>query len=272
VDDGLARVFVDHGFQWDGDSNVWLTRARASFVLGFGPRFYIRPRSLLSRVVGIQGGLSSGDPCFDDFFVVRTEQEVATWNALTTRVRSLLGGLFQDAHLTSNGRMVSLWREADFGRESDAIAAVELVSELVHYGCDTLDSFRTLPGASFSPPCGRWDERSAPAITVHTPMPVWIGPEHAESRTVTTARTACGRSVPPFWWEVDQAGQVRGNCGRFPAAAAGVVPQVGPAVVRCDGNQIRLQWKQLETDRNRLLAGAHLVSAFAQCQQRPLYR
>ena len=41
---GEASVFVDHGFQWDGSNNVWLTRARARFVLGAGPAFDLRPR------------------------------------------------------------------------------------------------------------------------------------------------------------------------------------------------------------------------------------
>lgn len=133
VDDGFARVFVDHGFQWDGSNNVWLTRARAHFVLEGGPEFDIRPRSLLSRILGFQPGVSSGDPCFDDFFAVRTGDPEATWSALTTHVRSLLAGSFEDARLISNGRMVILWREGDFGREVDADAAVEIVSEVAHY-------------------------------------------------------------------------------------------------------------------------------------------
>src|SRR5262245_17420661 len=126
VNEGLARIFVDHGFQWDGANNVWLTRARASFVMASGPRLDSRPRGLLSRLLGFHGGVSSGDPCFDAFFVVRTETPEPTWLALTTRVRSVLAGAFEDARLLSNGRMVSLWREGDFGREADAEAAVEV--------------------------------------------------------------------------------------------------------------------------------------------------
>ncbi|HLU68002.1 MAG TPA: hypothetical protein VKZ63_17080, partial [Kofleriaceae bacterium] len=36
---GEASVFVDHGFQWDGVRNVWLTRARACFIIESGPAF-----------------------------------------------------------------------------------------------------------------------------------------------------------------------------------------------------------------------------------------
>src|SRR5687768_9954529 len=69
-DRGDVRIFVDHGFQWDGASNVWLTRARASFVVQAGPAFDVRPRTTLARVFGYQGGVSCGDPCFDYFFAV----------------------------------------------------------------------------------------------------------------------------------------------------------------------------------------------------------
>ncbi len=272
VDDGLARVFVDHGFQWDGSQNIWLTRARASYVIGTGPRFDIRPRGLFSRVVGIQPGRSSGDPCFDDFFVVRTDDEDGTWGALTNRVRSLLAGPFEDARLVSDGTLVSLWRAGDFGRESDAAAAVELVSELVHYRCQILNAYREISGAVFHPPGGAWDERSAPCVFVHMPMPVRIGPEIVDTTLVTTARVGCGRSIAPFWWQVDEEGRVRGNCRAFPVSAAGAVPQLGTATVRCNGQQIVLSWDRLETDRERLLAGAHLVSAFAQSQLASLYR
>src|SRR5690606_11289895 len=114
VDVGDARIFVDHGFQWDGANNVWLTRARGSFVMKAGPVFAIRPRGFRARVTGYQGGVASGDPCFDDFFSVRSDTPIETWEALTTRARWLLAGSFEDARLVSDGRMVTLWREGDF--------------------------------------------------------------------------------------------------------------------------------------------------------------
>ena len=79
VDIGDARIFGDHGFQWDGTKNVWITRARASYVLGSGPVFELKPRALLARVTGFLGGTPSGDPCFDDFFTVRTGAAEEKW-------------------------------------------------------------------------------------------------------------------------------------------------------------------------------------------------
>jgi hypothetical protein len=272
VDDGMARIFVDHGFQWDGAQNIWLTRARASFVLPIGPRFDIRPRGLISRMVGIQGGASSGDPCFDDFFVVKTDDEEPTWNALTNRVRNLLVQTFEDARLLSDGHMVSLWRAGDLGRESDASAALELVSEIVHYRCHELNRLRELPGASFAPAAGAWNQRSAPCVYLNVPTPVRIALEADEGVLVTTVKAGCGRSVAPFWWQVDDKGVVRGNCRAFPVSAASAVPQIGAATVRGDGSHITLSWPGIENDRERLLAGAHLVSAFVNSLMAYLYR
>ena len=48
--------------------------------------------------------------------------------------------------LVSDGRFVTLWREADFGREADAETATELVAEVVAHRVDVLGHLRRLPG------------------------------------------------------------------------------------------------------------------------------
>jgi hypothetical protein len=237
-----------------------------------GPEFDLRPRSLLSRVLGFHGGVSSGDPCFDDFFVVRTGKPEPTWSALTTRVRSVLAGAFEDARLLSNGHMVSLWREGEMGREADAESAIEVVSEIVHLRCELLDSLRRLPGAVFKPPAGHWDERTAPLVRLHTPVPVEIGPSEEPGLVAIEARAQCGRTVRPCYFEIDNRGRVAGNCERFPMGAAAALGQVGRAIVSCDGTRVFLRWHDLEMRRERLLAGAHLIGAFAATQSASLYR
>jgi hypothetical protein len=275
LDLGQARVFVDHGFQWDGANNVWLTRARASFVVHGGPEFDIRPRSLWTRVLGIQPGISSGDPCFDDFFVVKTPDPEETWSALTTRVRSLLAGAFEDARLVSNGRMVSLWREGDFGREVDAEGAAEVVCELVHFRAGVVDELRRLPGALYTPARGPWDDRKPPSVVLHTPTPVRIGPTGPTtvgSRSVMTASAPCGRASRIFRIEIDARGRARGGTEAFPRGAAGAIPELGACSLRGDGRRVVLTWKRLETRRSALLAGAHLIGAFAATEKNGLYR
>lgn len=257
VETDEVRVFVDHGFQWDGSANVWLTRARASFAVQAGPIFDVRPRSSLSRVLGYQGGVSCGDPCFDYFFAVRTPDPFGTWDALTTRARSLLAGEFEDARLVSDGTMVTLWREGDFGREVDAAAAIEIVQEVARYQSAALDALRRLPGAAYRPATGPWDARVAPAVELALPRTVRIGPVAHRGRPATQASAHCGRAAPPFAVAFD--GEVTGPAD-VPDYLIEAAREIGAAGLWCDGNEVALRWPGLETRREVLLAGAGLVA------------
>ncbi len=263
VDIGMGRIFVDHGFQWDGVDNVWMTRARASYVISAGPAFDIRPRGLLSRMVGIQVGIPSGDRCFDDFFVVRSDSPTATWAALNNRVRSLLVGSFEDARLVSDGKFVTLWREAPFGREADSEAAAELVSEIVHFQSNILGPLKQISGCTYSEPRGQWDRRTAPKLLIHTPTPVTISPAYKKGIAVMTARAQRGPGVKPFWLEIDEQGKIKGNLDRIPPGVARVFSTTGRCSLRCLNDQVKLTWPSLEASRLKISAGAHLVGAFA---------
>jgi hypothetical protein len=262
VDD--VRVFVDHGFQWDGSANVWLTRARASFVVGAGPAFDVRPRGTIARAVGYLGGVSCGDPCFDYFFAARTPEPDHTWAALTTRSRSLLAGELDDARLESDGRMVTMWREGDFGREADAAIAIEIVQEIAGYRRDALDALRRLPGAVHRPAHGAWDQRVPPTVELALPRLVRIGPIGHRGRPVTAIRSACGRATAPFVVDLDQP-----TPGASPAVAElphrlrDAVHEIGASGLACDGSEITLRWPVLETRREPLLSGAELVGRIA---------
>jgi len=270
VDSGPAKVFVDHGFQWDGANNIWLTRARASFVMGTGPPFDIRPRGFLSRVIGMTGGVSSGDPCFDDFFVVRTTDS-DTWRALTTRARSLLASHFDDARLVSDGHNVTLWREADFGREVDGDAAVEAVAEIVSFQALGLDSLRRLPGARFRPASGPWFDRKTPSIAIHVPGEVVIEPIEYRGRPVLSASANCGRETAPFRIAIDGVGRVLGD-EPVPSVVRSAALSLGACAFRCDGSKLIVRWPTLAVDRKRVLAGVQIVGSFAKKKRQGLYR
>lgn len=272
VEVGDARIFVDHGFQWDGANNVWLTRARGAFVMKAGPVFDIRPRSFLARVAGIQGGEPSGDPCFDDFFSVRTANPEDTWTALTTRARWLLAGSFDDARLVSDGRMVTLWREGDFGRELDADAAIEVVSEIVHFRAEAMVALWRLPTAVPYAPEGTWDDRDGPGVVLHVPTPVLVEPAPGPRGPITIARAACGRVLPRFSVVVDACGGLSGATNWLPRGLAEQVPGIGESELSCDGSTVMLSWRRLEVDRERLSTGARLVGALASSQSQGCYR
>ncbi len=267
IDIGEARIFVDHGFQWDGSRNVWLTRARAAYVMGSGPVFELKPRALLARVTGIFGGTPSGDPCFDDFFSVRTAFPEETYQALTTRSRSLLAGSFEDARLISDGRMVALWREADFGLQADANAAVEVVAEIVQQEGKVLRALRRLPGSRAVAASGPWHDRTVPGVVLETPSPVHLAPRPSPRGPVMSARAECGRSVRSFRIHVDDSGTVRGQAHRLPPHARFMsdgADGVGACDIECDGRSIVLTWRRLSLARERLLNGARLVGWLSQ--------
>jgi hypothetical protein len=270
VEIGEACVFVDHGFQWDGSNNVWLTRARASFVLEAGPEFDLRPRSLFNRMLGLGWRRAPIDPYFDEFFAVRTSSPEEAWDALTTRARTLLVGSFDDARLISDGRHVTLWREADFGREADAEAAAELVAEVVSYQFPVLDHLRRLPGASYSPASGPWNDRKPPHICLSGPVPIRIGPTALSHRPVVSVSAACGRATTPF---TVRLGADRDDTDL--SVVAGVLEaarDLGADTLRCDGHRVTLFWGRLETSRDLLLSAASLVGSFASGRLGGLYR
>lgn len=276
VELGEACVFVDHGFQWDGSNNVWLTRARASFVLQAGPEFDVRPRSLLNRMLGAGWRRAPIDPYFDEFFAVRTSSPDEAWEALTTRARTLLVGSFDDARLISDGHHVTLWREADFGREADAEAAAELVAEVVSYQSPVLDHLRRLPGAAYAPASGPWNDRHPPHVSLAGPVPIRIGPTSFGQRPVIAVSAACGRATTPFTVHLaaDRDDPQDHHLADL-ALIAGVLDaarELGADTLRCDGHRVTLFWGGLETARERLLSAASLVGSFASGQLGGLYR
>jgi hypothetical protein len=257
-----ARIFVDHGFQWVWSRNVWLTRARACFVLGSGPRFRLRPRNLFERLVGWYAGRPSGDPCIDDFFAAYATHEEATetWSALTTRARSLLVRSFDDAQLVSDGRMVVLWREGDFGREADAAAAAELVADIAGFRAPLFERLRNLPGAVYRPATGDWDRREPATIQLALPEPVTLKTTSGPRGAVLASSAACGCAVEPFSVDFDDPKNESGGALRLDARR-----------LTADGETVELVWRDLDVDRERVLAGARWVAKLA-AGRRALYR
>jgi hypothetical protein len=271
---GEACVFVDHGFQWDGSNNVWLTRARASFVMQAGPSFDLRPRTLWSRITGSAARAATIDPYFDAFFAVRTPALNDTWGALTTRARTLLACSFEDARLVSDGRMVTLWREADFGREADGDAAAELVSEIVSFQTPVLEALRRLPGARYIPAGGPWNARRPPRVELIAPVPVQIGPAELNGRSVTSVSAPCGRVTEPFAAALAGGESLLATSLRVPVPRGMIraARELGAALLRCNGQRVILCWESLETGRDRLMSAARLVSSFAAGQRGGMYR
>src|SRR5690606_2564454 len=249
--------FVDHGFQWDGVRNVWLTRARACFIIESGPAFDLRPRSLWKRFFGLSWRQAAIDPYFDEFFALRTPSPAETWDALATRARTLMVGSFEDGCLVSDGRHVTLWREADFGREADAEAAVELVSEIVSFRAGVMEPLRRLPGATYAAASGPWHDRRPPHVELPGPAPVRMVPVAVDGGPVLVGRA--GRGGAP-------------GGGRLPAGVSTAAREGGGSALRCEGSEVALYWDHLATGRERLMAGANRVSSLSSGQIGGRYR
>lgn len=271
---GEACVFVDHGFQWDGSNNVWLTRARATYVMQAGPVFDLRPRTLWSRIMGSASRALVIDPYFDAFFSVRTPSPHGTWGALTNRARTLLASSFEDARLISDGHMITLWREAEFGREADGDAAAELVSEIASFQSSMLDSLRRLPGTRYAGASGPWNARRPPRAELAAPVSVQIAPTALNGRPVTSVSAACGRVTEPFSFALTGSSPILSATSRAPVPRGLIraARELGAAILRCDGQRVILCWDNLESNRDLLLSAAGVVASFAAVPGGGMYR
>ncbi len=270
IDD--ARIFVDHGFQWDGAKNVWLTRARAAFVLGSGPSFRLRPRGFIERAIGWQRGRPSGDECIDVFFVALTSDPESTWAALTARSRWLMASAFDDSQLVSDGQMVTLLREADFGREADAAAAVELVAEVTAFRAEQFKQLSSLPGAIYYRARGGWQSRQPPSILLHLPSPVVLEPISSERGATLSATANCRGNSPRV--VIDLGGNLSASiesCARI-GVRLEFLNQLGLSRFSCDGSKVTLVWPNFQIDRPLILAGARLATELAGNGRQALYR
>ncbi len=271
LDVGEARIFVDHGFQWDGVRNVWITRARAPFVLGAGPQFRLRPRGFFERAIGWRRGRPSGDDCIDDFFVAHTDDADATWSALTTRARSLLARAFDDALLISDGHTVTLLREADFGREADAEAAAELVAEVVQFRARSFRALRSLPGAIYRRPTGDWESRTPPTISLHLPAAVTLMPAPSLSGAVLSVHVPCSGTTHRQMIDFGDPSSVIAGCSNL-GADLDAITQLGLRRLTCDGADVTLTWPTLLPRRDRIIAASRFAADIAGNGQRALYR
>ena len=178
---------------------------------------------------------------------------------------------FDDAQLISDGRMVTLLREADFGREADAAAAAELVAEVVTYRADRFKQLRRLPGAVFRRADGGWDERSSPTILLHLPSPVLLEPVPSPTGATLAATAECGGVSRRVRIDFGDPTSVLDGCARI-GANLGLLNQLGLRSLTCDGSKVSLVWKSLKVPRELILAGARLASDLAGNGRQALYR
>lgn len=142
-------------------------------------------------------------------------------------------------------------------------AMMEVVGDLANADFCGLAALKALPDATYRPPSGSWDQRSAPAIeievqgTVVSLQPVRLGDEDDDDVEVTTSAVAHGiRSNENL--DLTIGGD---SDAELPEEAS--AHDAGPGHLVCKDGTATFTWSSLETDPKRLQAGARLVAYFA---------
>ena len=253
---------------------VYTSTAKALLPVPNGPTFYVRPEDQLTKVKKAfnKGDVTFGEEAFDEHFqVTASEPEHARllWNA---EAIGLMLRWFPECHIECDGRQITL-KCAGVLTERDRIdAALDLVGELANADIYGLDALEQLPGARYVEPEGDWDHRSPPFFELDEAVPVTIGPVMIEGRAVTRVEAEDVVWDHQLRLEADADGRFDVEGLALPKGAEACLETVGPGTLIVEGDRVAFSWRELETDRRRLLAGVRLVAAFAVAPGHGAYR
>lgn len=270
---GDASVELSLHAQQAGNTRVVLTRARADYVLGIGPRMKVY-RSGWSGSFGTMLGFEDvelGDPSFDDAFVVRTADVEATRRAFTPRARAVSHSVrdFDPVLQTTHDR-VTVMVPRILEEEEHLDAMIDLAGDLAGYGREWLDAMRAVPEAEWRPPEGPWDDRSSPSARVIVRgHPVHLHPVVLGSGVVARATSPTRRELSPFELAIDAAGRpdVDPPDGLLGPTSAPLLAEIGEGTVSSDGQAIRVTIP-IESSTGRLHHAVELAGALALGDQR----
>jgi hypothetical protein len=86
------------------------------------------------------------------------------------------------------------------------------------------------------------------------------------------ASAPCGRAAPAFRVTIDPERDSDGPIDLCPGRVGGIAEEIGACTIECDRREVTLAWSTLERSRQRLLAGADVIGAFARTHSSGLYR
>jgi hypothetical protein len=277
VDVGPARVLCDT--YTDSSGSTAYTRVRAHFALPAGPVFKVYREGVLSslgKAVGTQDVMLGTDPAFDRIFMVKCDEPATMRYLWTSQAQQIMVRNFQACRVTSDGQVVKLVGKGAWQDRRQLDQALDLVGDLAAADLFGLKALQAVPGASYEPPQGSWDVRTAPrAVVVIQATRVALGPAIAPGGCVVTmARARLSRRLPACQVELGARGEPQGAVppGMLSADAAALLPGVGESVLRCEEQQATLSWPGVQWDPEALLAGARLLAGLGAAGQRGMYR
>ena len=239
---------------------------RACYLVPLGPVFHIEAGSIgpIGKLLGAQDVEFGVDREFDECFVVKTDQRDAVRRMWSPQAMRLMFQALRDADVSSDGREIKLVR---FGiNASDKMEEmIDLMSELANADLFGINALRTLPGARYHPPTGPWNERSTPYAIIEQPVPVTLMPVDVRGRAVTRATVGDGPRAQRLEITMREDGTVEpaDAAAQMRPEAAALLGRLGNGTLVIDGADTSFTWSTVETDAERLLAGARLLAMLA---------
>jgi hypothetical protein len=277
VDIDRARVYLDLVEVGSGHHRHVYTRCRAQYALLLGPIFRVSPEGVLAtigKVLGVQDAVLGVEPAFDQRFTVKCDDPEAVRQVWSQHAMRIMLRSFEKATIRSDGRDIELIVGEGLDVPGLIDEALDLVAEIANADIFGVEALRDLPGAVYHPPSGPWNDRSVPYVVLARPVPVTIAPAVVGRRAVTRAEVGDGPRDRPLKLLVraDGSREPAGGAAQLPPAATAFLRKVGDGTLIVDGARTSFTWLQIETDPERLVAGARLLAALAGAPAQGVYR
>lgn len=243
---------------------------RARYPVPAGPVFRVEAGSVgaVGKLLGSRDVTLDDDRTFDAYFIVDTDQRDVVRRAWSPPAMRIMVRTLRDARVHSDGRTIELVRSAI---HSPAIieAMIDVVGELASADLFGIEALRTLPGATYHPPTGPWNDRTTPRAVIEQPAPVTLMPALVSGRVVTRAAVGDGPRTRRIELRVREDGSIEpteeptDDPPELPPEALALLPRLGHGTLVIDGADTSFTWHTVETDPQRLLAGARLLAIVA---------
>jgi hypothetical protein len=265
VDVGEARVRLEGNLGPEGTQDNVMT-CRASYLVPLGPEFRVTAGGVgpLGKLLGARDLVLGVDREFDECFLVETDEGSAVRRTWSPKAMRLMHRELREARVRSNGREIEIVRGVI---HSPAVmnAMIDVVGELASADLFGFEALRTLPGATYHPPTGPWNERSTPYAIIEQPVPVTLMPVAVRGRALTRATVGDGPRAQRIEITVREDGSMEPADGvaQMPPAAAALLDRLGEGTLVIDGADTSFTWRTVETNAERLLAAARLLAMLA---------
>ena len=267
--DRNAVVFadIDSSGGSPNTSSTIHTRAQAYFMLDAGPNFSVWRKGFLSNLgsaIGLQDEVLGTDSAFDDMFVVKCKSPDETRAVWTPQAMELMREHLEAGVVHTTDGWISLKVRGMVDDPACMKAMLQVVGELANSDVCGLAALQSLPGATYRAPTGPWNERTAPAVeleisgAVVTLSPAYIDEDDEDDEGITTCAVTHGIRAGEFLDLV-----IGGHSeAELPAEAKKHADRAGAGRLVCEEGTASFTWSSIETDVERLQAGARLVAFF----------